>query len=31
VILAMGQGRIVAAAMNKYLAEKKKSRDLAQG
>jgi len=31
VILAMGQGRIAAAAMNKYLAEKKKSRDLAQG
>jgi glutamate synthase (NADPH/NADH) small chain len=31
VILAMGQGRIAAAAMNNYLAEKKKSRDLAQG
>ncbi len=30
VILAMGQGRIAAAAMNDYLAEKKKSRDLAQ-
>ncbi|MHC4482548.1 MAG: NADPH-dependent glutamate synthase, partial [Planctomycetota bacterium] len=27
VILAMGQGRIAAAAINKYLAEKKKSRD----
>ncbi len=27
VILAMGQGRIAAAAMNNYLAEKKKTRN----
>ncbi len=31
VILAMGQGRIAAAAMNNYLAEKKKSRGSAHG